>query len=242
MRGPLGARDQGTMRASRSIRLGRTWLAIVGLLTACPAPYSVWLVSGSTAQDLTFGVATKRGGSKVNPLLRLLVTTCYGYTDDLRRLPVDTVWLSQSIAEFPQGPRVGRLAYGKPIPEHHDSVPPRTLGPGCYHIFVHSYPGSAGLSFIVEPDGGTRELTEPERDSVSNTYASHRLLEHEADRQAEETCRRGYRAASSVSDSVAVDSMVPYDTTRFSRLTCAILRQLKQDSSQSNQDRETRGA
>ncbi len=230
------------MRALRLIRSARTWLGTVALLGACPAPYSVWLVSGSAAQDLTFGVATKRGGSKVNPLLRVLVTTCYGYTDDLRRLPLDTVWLSESVAEFPQGPRVGRVRYGKPIPEHRDGVPPQLLAPGCYHISVDSYSGSAGLRFIVEPDGGARELTKPESDSVANTYARHRLLEHEADRHADEKCRRGYEAASSVSDSAGVDSMVPYDTTRFSRLTCAILRQLKQDSSQRNQYRERPGA
>jgi hypothetical protein len=228
------------MRTSRSILPGRTWLVGVVLLAACPAPYSVWLVDGSTAGDLTFGVATKRGGTQVNPLLRVLLTTCSGFTGDLRRLPVDTVWLSRSEAEFPRGPRVDRLAYGKPIPEHHDSVPSRALNPGCYHMSVDAYPGSAALRFIIEPDGTARELTEPERDSVADTYAGHRLLERDADRQADETCRNGYQAASSVSDTIAVDSMVPYDTTRFSPLTCAMLRQLKPDSTRSNRD--TRGA
>jgi hypothetical protein len=203
------------------------WPALLGLLVGCPAPYAVWLSQGSTAEDLVFGMATKRGGSKVNPLLRVVLTTCYGYMEDLRRLSVDTLWLSQSLAEFPQGPRVARLRYGEPIVEHHDSVPPRRLRPGCHHVSVSSYPGSADLSFIIEPNGTARELSRSERDSVADSYTKHRNLEYEADRRANAACREAYKEAGSGSDSILVDSIVPYDTTRFSRLTCAILRQIE---------------
>ena len=206
-------------------RIAALSTVLLFLLAGCPAPYRVWLLPGSTADRLAFGLATRRGGTEAEPIGRVVVAQCSGYTPDLRKLRADTLWSTRlSEAHWKEPPVVGRLHYGEAIPGFAVNVPARPLTPGCYSISVDAWPGSDFREFWIEADGRAREPTKAEQDSSQILYYRHQDAELAADTVARRTCRRGYQQAHSLADSLRLDSLVVYDTTRFAALTCGGLR------------------
>jgi hypothetical protein len=194
------------------------------LLGACPAPYDVWLVPGATIERLSFFHATKKHGTRWNPVWGATLTTCGGLTQDLRRIPDTTYWLATADLPAPAG-QEQEIVYGQPLAGLRDSIGPLPLSPGCYRLSVLASPGSAHLSFRVLVNGVVRDLTKAEQDSSAELSRRHMEAELIADSQALSRCRIAYQQVTN--DSMQrVDSIMPYDTTRFARLTCGSLRRL----------------
>jgi hypothetical protein len=192
------------------------------LLSACPAPYDIWLVPGSTIERLSFRHATKKHGTEWNQLWQVALTTCGGLTQDLRRISDTTYWLAKADMPVSAG---GGIVYGQPLVGLRDSIGPTPLPTGCYTLSVLARPGSARLSFRVLATGVARELTKAEQDSASSLSRRYAEASFVADSNALAECRTAYRGVPDDSLEV-VDSVMPYDTTRFAHLTCGCLRRL----------------
>jgi hypothetical protein len=206
----------------RFIALGTGMVA----LTACPPSYDIWLLPGSTIDHLDFGMATKRNGTDLEPLMGLRLSACTLIQPDLRRTESRTLWLAREATPGVDTPLIARWRYGTPVPGLADSTPPPELTPGCYIADVYANPGFGRMIFLVQPDGQARALTKAEQDSmwtISDRWMAANLA---ADETATRECRARYGQARSSADSVVVDSLVPYDTLRFARLTCAVLRRV----------------
>ncbi len=208
----------------------RTGLLVILLpfISTCIPPYALWIQANSTRDHLVFRHASKRNGSSANKIALLLVTSCAGYTQDLRRIPQDTLWYAR-IPEFTGDARASdnAIIYGEPIPGVPDSIGPKKMGTGCYDAWIYAPPGSASVTFRVLPVGNVREFSKAERDSAWEIGARHGRAELQADVEATGQCRARYSSAGKDSAAVAtVDKIVPYDTLRFAHLTCADLRRV----------------
>jgi hypothetical protein len=190
------------------------------LLSACPAPYDTWLVPGSTIERLSFRHATKRHGTEWNQLWQVALTSCGGLTQDLRRISDTTYWLAKADMPVVAG---GEIVYGQSVVGLRDSAGPTPLSTGCYKLSVLASPGAAHVSFRVLANGVARELTKAEQDSASRLWRRHREAEVIADSHALAECRTAYLNVPDDSLEL-VDNVMPYDTTRFARLTCGSLR------------------
>jgi hypothetical protein len=187
---------------------------------------------------LTFAHATKQHGTRWNPLRQVALTTCEGLTQDLRRIADTTYWLAKADIPAPAG---NEIVYGEPLDGLRDSIGPRPLSPGCYTLSVFASPGSTQLSFRVLANGVVRDFTKAEQDSSVDLSQRHMEAEITADSQALRRCRTAYQQVAD--DSLKrVDSIVPYDTTRFARLTCGCLRRLYPSVSPDSLGLRRRGA
>ncbi len=208
----------------------RSLLLIAGtlLVIACVPPYAVWLLPGSTRAHLGFAHATKRHGSKVRPVWRVEVRTCGGFLPDLRKIPDTILWVSRATDPWRTPPRVTKtIVYGQNVPDLVDSAGPADLHPGCYYLTLNSDLSFATVGFWILPDGSAREFSRVERDSIWTRASRHGAAELVADSIATESCRNSYTTAGTDTNAVRrVDVLVPYDTTRFSALTCSDLRRV----------------
>src|SRR5262249_10124674 len=109
---------------------------LLGVLAtaACEPGYAIWVIAGSTAEHLVFGLATERDGHKTNPLWIIEVDECNRIAPDLRESPGRVMWRSQ--ANGPGFGSVPRAVYGVSTPGMRDSVRARPLTPGCYNTWV----------------------------------------------------------------------------------------------------------
>ncbi|SRR6266566_442660 len=211
----------------KRIRVGLL-VTLLPLMFTCIPPYSLWIQPGSTRDHLVFRHASRRNGSTSNKLALLLVTSCAGYTQDLRKMAQDTLWFARA-PEFTGGTRArdNAIVYGEPIPDVRDSIGPKKIRTGCYDAWVYAPPGSASLTFRVLPAGSVREFSKVESDSAWEVADRHGRAELRADEEATGLCRARYSSAGKDSAAVAtVDKIVPYDTLRFAHLTCADLRRV----------------
>lgn len=202
---------------------------LLSVIATCIPPYALWLEPGSTIGHLVFRHATSHNGKTSYEVAMVAVTTCGGYTRDLRKNRQDTLWLARAVS-FPLGGRHvpdNSIAYGHPPANLHDTVGPRPLTPGCYVAHVIAPPGTASLSFRLLANGQAREFTQQEHDSAFGINSLHMKANLQADEKATALCRGKYASAGHDSAAIAVvDTIVPYDTTRFARLTCADLRRV----------------
>lgn len=136
-------------------------LLLLALLVAgCTMRKSaVWLESASSPEDLTFGVATERGGAEpVAHLNYVAVRTCYSSGEEQT-----TLW--QARGELPSGTAPPtRISYGVPPDGFVSEVPAQPLSPGCYEGIISGNGISGTVRFTVDAD---RQVTEQQRQQAT---------------------------------------------------------------------------
>ena len=185
-------------------------------LFGCTWPYTVWIVPGSTATKLVFGLATDSSGGAALPLEYVVISeeAC-----DLRsRLPNKRVWYLERDTSG-EAPPVGRLNFGAPPVGYRSETASGALRPGCYHISVTASGGHhGGVTFRVDSSGIVASI--PWR-TIDSAYAVNLRASQRQDSIAATRCAVAYRAARSAGDTARADQKVWYDTTVFSPgLTC----------------------
>lgn len=198
---------------------------IAGLvLSSCEPGYALWVIAGSTARHLVFGLATERDGSKTRPLWIIEVDECSRIAPDLRETRGRVMWRIQR-ATGPELRAMPRVVYGESIPGIADSVRARPLTPGCYYAWVAVQPGSGHTTFWVDSSGAVREPSQAQTDSMYG-IAHRRTVAELADADsAIARCKRGYAQARTSADSSHVDGEALNDTAHLGRYTCGWFRQ-----------------
>lgn len=119
------------------------------LLSACPGRTAVWVIDGSTASHLEFGIANRRNGGRPVKVGVLRVGYCHApdYGAD------GAVWIigEDSLRE----PLVTRVTYGQAPLGYRSAVGPEPLRPGCYSVTVS---GMGRVRFEVDSSGSVREV------------------------------------------------------------------------------------
>jgi hypothetical protein len=124
-------------------------------MTACMRRAVLWIIPGSTADALTFGLAQARGSKEaVESFDWVRVATC----DDPNRHQ-DILW-EASGSSLPQGIAPTRIRYGVAPPRFRTEKGPRPLTPGCYVAHVSGEGVSAAAHFLVDSLGGV-QMAEP---------------------------------------------------------------------------------
>jgi hypothetical protein len=159
------------MRCKRTTRVPTSLVvACLFLLSGCSFPLSLWVVSGSLARHLVFGISTRRYGVEVVRPTSIEVYRCadiYYRGDDRGYYPPDhqLVWSASSRSDSSLKPTT-RIAYGVPPAGLKNDVTPRELEiPGCYVVHAHAFDpaghsNSASGGFDVLSNGHIEELSE----------------------------------------------------------------------------------
>jgi hypothetical protein len=199
-------------------------IAALGAALGCPQGYAVWLIEGSRSEHAMFGLATQRGGRTVKPLQHVTVSTCEQLTQDLLPTPGKVVWETRASDSDPPGH--DRLIYGQTPVGHMVLVAPERLATGCYDVWAGAlHGGMGGVTILVDSTGQVRLPTKQEKDSVDRLLKRHFEGEVSEQHHAKQVCDRSFRAARTAGDSARVDSLVPVDTARFSRIACREVRE-----------------
>lgn len=195
--------------------------AVLALITAaslwgCSWPYTVWIVPGSTAMNLIFGLATD--SSRATSLPIEFVTVSEKACDFRSRFPDERVWQIDRSSPEP-APAISRLKFGAPPVGYREEVSVEALHAGCYEISVQASGGHHGRTTLrINPSG---EVAEIPWHTLDSAYSVNLRSNQRQDSIAATQCSVGYRAARNARDTAGVDRMVWYDATRFSpRLTC----------------------
>ena len=122
-------------------------LAIVG----CPMRSAVWIVRGSTAANLEFGISDKRFGKRSVQWGGLAVYDCYTQPSRAQHM----YWGIERAPEFWSHDWPNRVTYGRPPVDFRTLHDPEPLRPGCYEAGVS---GTGHVAFVVDTGGGIREL------------------------------------------------------------------------------------
>ena len=141
------------------------------LLTGCPEKRAVWVIPGSTAEDLVFATATERNGSNIRPWRSLVVERCAQFwlpavgTPD-RHWELNRVYVDSSEG----GPAVaGRIRYGHVPDGYRERRPAQALLPGCYVAAI----GSNSVSFRLDSTTRIQELSPAEAQRLVRANAAH---------------------------------------------------------------------
>ena len=188
-------------------------------LTGCTYPYTVWVVLGSTAKHLVFGLATDSSRKSALPISHVIVTEAA--CDFRSRLPNGKVWFLVR-ATTAEAPPIGRLTFGVVPAGYREEVAATPLHAGCYSVSVIASGEYRGrVSFRVDPSGIVAQISRRRLDSA---YAANLKTFQGRDSIAATRCAAGYRIAHSAGDSARVDRQVWYDTTVYPpTLTCQFI-------------------
>jgi hypothetical protein len=187
---------------------------------ACSPSYAIWILPGSTVEHLVFGLATRRGGSKILPVNRVEIATCRRIAQDLTQTPAHTTWLVLGWDSPPDPRKIAQLRYGDTPVGLRDSIRAQPLTTGCHDAFVSAEYGSGSLSFWAMPDGSIREISSAERDSMYAIGSARVQVELRDADSSIAKCLGLYASALTNTDSAKADSAVLNDTTRFGRYSC----------------------
>ena len=126
----------------------------VFILAGCMMRKSaMWIEPDATRDNLTFGVAKQRGGTRpVDHMNSIVVQTCYTTTQ-----PQDVFW--RAGGAVPNGQSVPtRIKYGELPLGFSNVTPPRSLVPGCYEASIRGEGVANTAKFMVHPDGRVEEV------------------------------------------------------------------------------------
>jgi len=131
----------------RAVVLASTAVALV--LTGCPKRTAIWVVRGSTADRLEFGIADRRDGARAVQIDVLRVSSC----DSAPYGPTGAAWLLSRVTEATPPPT--RVTYGREPLGFRSDQGPQPLVPGCYDAMVT---GTGRLRFEIETQGAVTEF------------------------------------------------------------------------------------
>lgn len=131
------------MRFSRP----RAALLAALILMGCPEKSAVWIVDGSTATRLEFGIGRTRDDPRGFETDGIRVFRCDGPSAG-----EGAVWAA-SVDTVGPGP-VKRVVYGDPLPGWRSVQGPSPITPGCYRAAIS---GTGRTEFEVKPDGSVVE-------------------------------------------------------------------------------------
>ena len=123
------------------------------VIAACPMKSAIWIVEGSTAAHLEFGISDKRHGRTSIQWGGITVRDCY-----LRLRPGQEQRLYWGLERDPQSWGDAwpiRILYGAVPTGFHNLQEPESLVPGCYEASVS---GTGYVAFVVDSAGGVTEL------------------------------------------------------------------------------------
>jgi len=122
-------------------------VAVTTVALGCEEKNAIWVVRGSTAERLEFGVSRRRGGTSPISLGGLAVRTCPSASDTVRN-----VWIV--LPDSGAGP-VARIRYGEPPPGYRSLEGPVALGMGCHYASIL---GTGRVHVQVKLDGSVMEM------------------------------------------------------------------------------------
>jgi hypothetical protein len=206
-----------TTRTVQRFRVSVSLAVLAATLGSCVRPYAVWVLPGATIATPTFGLARKRGGTKVDPLWAVAFYRCHGRS--FAQLQ-DAVWF---IEERGGENALTRLTYGVVPGEFRAPKPaPAPRARECYDVAATGPGRSGGTAFRVSADGRLAELSAAERRAMGDSAFAREVAHGEA---AVRMCRTAYRAARSGRDTARVDSLALRDATgELPPLDCGFLR------------------
>ena len=124
-----------------------TALASVG----CPMKSAIWIVEGSTASHLEFGISDKRQGHTWIQWGGITVRDCYLRQGQNQHL----YWGLERDPKSWGDAWPTRILYGAAPTGYHNLQGPESLAPGCYEASVVS---TGYVAFVIDSAGGVREL------------------------------------------------------------------------------------
>ena len=146
-------------------------IGVACVLSACQSEISLWVIPGSNASNLVFGISKARNTEEKLKVESIRVFSCDLLLKEPRGTyypnPQYAVWYATSPYDTPKF-ETNRLYYGK------DNQTLRTVGkgktltsPGCYVVLAYAednrgYTASAGMGFRVQPDGSVIEMSRSE--------------------------------------------------------------------------------
>jgi hypothetical protein len=118
-------------------------LGILFVLWGCPERSAIWILPGSTAESLEFGIGRARGDTIPIDIGALRVSPCAGpFTGE------GAYWAVA--VESPTAPAIGRVRYGEAPVGSQVTQGPIALTPGCYRASIS---GTGSTEFVIEDDG-----------------------------------------------------------------------------------------
>lgn len=156
----------------------KSWIPLLLIITACPAPAAIWLQGTPTPNEIVFGLGTKRGGGYPFSLGTFIFTTCGEFQQDINKLGAvsprrldHVIWYASihypanvaaeveaardSAGEFT---RLRQISLGQAPPGF--SAPKEMrwpLAPGCYVAEAYGT-GTAMIGVVVGEDGTVRSF------------------------------------------------------------------------------------
>ena len=144
------------------------------LLSSCQYPLALWVIPGSTATSLDFGLSESRSGEeKVQPS-SIRVFPCAsikGQPEGGSYPGEDTaVWSASTVSTTLPAP-TNRVTYGQAPGLENRRVPQPLAAPGCYVVVAyardsHDTTRVATVGFTIGGDGKVREMSKDEYNKV----------------------------------------------------------------------------
>jgi len=138
------------------------------LLQGCSFSLALWVVSGSSAQHLVFGISDRRDGAELVTPSSIRVYHCADIYNRGERgyYPPDRHLVWSAWSQTDSGiTRTTRITYGQPPAGLKNGVAPHALEiPACYVVLAYAVDirgdsRSATVGFDVLPDGRVEEMT-----------------------------------------------------------------------------------
>ena len=131
------------------------------VVLACPMKSAIWIVPGSTANHLEFGISDKRLGKRPIEWGGITVYDCYTHQGQDQHVYWSAGRGVKTLREWPT-----RVSYGV-VPAGLDSLRgPESLRPGCYTAAIL---GTGVVSFMVDSVGGVQEVKTNKTGRFSDT-------------------------------------------------------------------------
>jgi hypothetical protein len=164
------------MRMSSSLRLRLLLLTCLLIVQGCQFALSLWVVTGSNARHLMFGISDLRDGGQGVRLRTIQVYRCvdiYWRGAAHGSYPPDSklVWNAASESDNRATPTI-HFSYGRTPTGLKDVVEPHALQiPGCYFVRVYASDAmgddrSAAVGLRVLQDGSIEQMSRRDEDRL----------------------------------------------------------------------------
>jgi hypothetical protein len=163
------------MRTSSSLSLRLLLITCLLLVQGCQFALSLWVVTGSNARHLMFGISDRRDGGQAVRLTTIQVYRCvdiYWRGTAHGSYPPDSKLVWSAASGSTTAPPTTHFAYGRTPTGLKNVIEPHALEiPGCY--FVHVYASdtmgdarSAAMGFRILQDGTIEQMSRRDEDRL----------------------------------------------------------------------------